>query len=70
MGLDGFLSLGGHLLAPFLFHEVTSLHPPSFQKNDFSTCFTYLSAWGKAPIKMMVFVQVQTVVLVLVIRQQ
>ena len=23
MGLDDFLSLGGHLLVPFLFHEVT-----------------------------------------------
>ena len=34
MGLDDFLSLGGHLLAPFLFHEMTSLHPPSFQRND------------------------------------
>ena len=25
----------------FLFHEVTSLHPPSFHRNDFSTCNTY-----------------------------
>ena len=33
-----FLSLGGHLLVRFLFHEMTSLHPPSFQRNDFSTC--------------------------------
>ena len=41
MGLDDFLSLGGHLLVPFLFHEVTSLHPPSFQRNDFSTCYNY-----------------------------
>ena len=38
-------------LFPF-FHEVTSLHPPSFQRNDFSTCFTYFFIWGKAPIKM------------------
>ena len=22
----------------FLFHEVTSIHPPSFHRNDFSTC--------------------------------
>ena len=22
----------------FFFHEVTSLHPPSFHRNDFSTC--------------------------------
>ena len=38
MGLDDFLSLGGHLLVPLLFHGTTSLHPPSFQRNDFSTC--------------------------------
>ena len=36
---DGVPSLGGHLLVPFLFHEVTSLHPLSFQRNDFSTCY-------------------------------
>ena len=29
-----------HLLVPLLFHEVTSLHPLSFQRNDFSTCNT------------------------------
>ena len=28
----------GHPLVPLLFHEVTSLHPPSFQRNDNSTC--------------------------------
>ena len=27
-----------HLLVPLLFHAVTSLHPPSFHRNDFSTC--------------------------------
>ena len=27
----------------FLFHEVTSLHPPSFHRNDFSTCSTHFS---------------------------
>ena len=32
MGLNDFLSLGA------LFHEVTSLHPPSFHRNDFSPC--------------------------------
>ena len=37
-GLDYFLSLGGHLLVPFLFHEMTSLYPLSFQRNDSSTC--------------------------------
>ena len=31
-----------HLLVSLLFHELTSLHPPSFQRNDFSTCtFSY-----------------------------
>ena len=39
--IDDFLSQSRHLLVPFLFHEVTSLHPPSFQRNDFSTCSTY-----------------------------
>ena len=37
MGLDGFLSLDGDLFVPFLFHEVTSLHPLNF-RNDSSTC--------------------------------
>ena len=37
MGLDDFLSLDGYFLVP-PFHEVTSLHPLSFQRNDFSTC--------------------------------
>ena len=33
-----FLSWCMHLLVPFLFHALTSLHPPSFHRNDFSTC--------------------------------
>ena len=36
--INDFLSRSRHLLVPLLFHEVTSLHPPSFQRNDFSTC--------------------------------
>ena len=36
--INDFLSRCRHLLVPLLFHEVTSLHPPSFQRNDFSTC--------------------------------
>ena len=36
--INDFLSWSRHLLVPLLFHEVTSLHPPSFQRNDFSTC--------------------------------
>ena len=27
-----------HLLVHWLFHDLTSLHPPSFHRNDFSTC--------------------------------
>ena len=39
-----------HLLVPFLFHDLTSLHPPSFHRNDFSTCSThFLMIWGRAP---------------------
>ena len=36
--INDFLSRSRHPLVPLLFHEVTSLHPPSFQRNDFSTC--------------------------------
>ena len=51
--INDFLSLSRHLLIPLLFHELTSLHPPSFQENDFCTCSTYFSfIWGKAPVKM------------------
>ena len=35
--INDFLSRSRYLV-PLLFHEVTSLHPPSFQRNDFSTC--------------------------------
>ena len=50
--INDFLSRSRHLLVPLLFPEVTSLHPPSFQRNDFSTCSTYFFNCGKAPIKM------------------
>ena len=46
--INDFLSRSRHLLVPLLFHEVTSLHPPSFQRNYFSTCSTYFFIWGKA----------------------
>ena len=36
--MNDFLSWCMHLLVPFLFHDWTSLHPPSFHRNDFSTC--------------------------------
>ena len=35
--MSDFVSWCRHLVA-FLFHEVTALHPPSFHRNDFSTC--------------------------------
>ena len=35
IGLDDFMSVGGHLLVPFLFHEVTSLHPLHFREMIF-----------------------------------
>ena len=38
--MSDFVSWCRHLLVPFFFHEVTSLHPPSF---DFSTCSTHFS---------------------------
>ena len=50
--INDFLSWSRHLLVPLLFHEVASLHPSSFQRNDFSTCFTYFLICDKAPIKM------------------
>ena len=28
-----------HVLVPFLFHDVTPLHPLSFHRNDISTCY-------------------------------
>ena len=33
-----------HLLVSFLFHALTSLHPPSFHRNDFSTCIPTISS--------------------------
>ena len=52
--INDFLSRSRRLLVPLLFHELTSLHPPSFQRNDFSTCSTYFlgGEGGIAPIKM------------------
>ena len=42
-----------HLLVPFHFHDVTSLHPPSFHRNDFSTLL--FSLLGQSPIKNVTF---------------
>ena len=41
--MNEFVSWCRHLLVSFLFHALTSLHPPSFHKNDFSTCSTHFS---------------------------
>ena len=41
--MNEFLFWCRYPLIPLLFHDVTSLHHPSFQRNDFSTCSTYLS---------------------------
>ena len=43
--INDFLCRSRHLLVPLLFHDVTSLHPSSFQRNDFSTCSTYFFNW-------------------------
>ena len=49
--MNDFLSWCMHLLGLFLFHDLTSLHLPSFHRNDFSTCSIHFSLWGKAPLK-------------------
>ena len=36
--MNEFVSWCRHLLVSFLFHALTSLHPPLFHRNDFSTC--------------------------------
>ena len=44
MGLWMSLCLGvGIFLFPFFFMPLTSLHSPSFHRNDFSTCSTHFS---------------------------
>ena len=37
--MNEFVSWCRHLLVSFLFHALTSLHPPSFYRNDFSTLY-------------------------------
>ena len=41
--MNKFVSWCRHLLVSFLFHALTSLYPPSFHRNDFSTCSTHFS---------------------------
>ena len=38
--MNEFVSWCRHLLVSFLFRALTSLQPPSFHRNDFSTCYT------------------------------
>ena len=47
--MNEFVSWCRHLLVPFLFHDLTSLLPPSFQRNDFSTCKIQVETegWGR-----------------------
>ena len=47
------------LLVAFPFHDLTSLLPPSFQKNDFSTCSTHYFYFGAKPSKTNGFVLVR-----------
>ena len=47
--INDFLSRSRHFLVPLLFHEMTPLHPPSFKRNDFSTCSTYFFLFGAKP---------------------
>ena len=50
--MNEFVSWCRHLLVSFLFHALTSLHPPSFHRNDFSTCSTHFSfILGQSPNK-------------------
>ena len=48
--MNEFVSWCRHLLVPFLFHALTSLHHPSFHRNDFSTC-SILFILGQSPNK-------------------
>ena len=41
--MNEFVSWCRHLLVSFLFHALTSLHPPSFHRNDISTCYLGLN---------------------------
>ena len=43
--MNEFVSWCRHLLVSFLFHALTSLHPPSFHTNDFSTLYIRAVNW-------------------------
>ena len=46
--MSDFMSCCRHLLVPSFFHEVTSLHPPSFHRNDF---IPHIFLLGQSPNK-------------------
>ena len=56
--MNYFLSWCRPLLVAFLFHAVTSLLPPSFQRNDFPLVPLIFLILGQAPSKMWCFVLV------------
>ena len=45
--INEFLFWCRHPLVPLLFHEVTSLHPLSFQRNDFPLVPHIFQFWAK-----------------------
>ena len=47
--MNDFLSWCMHLLVLFIIHTVTSLHPPSFYRNDFSTVPLFILDFGPKP---------------------
>ena len=49
--MNEFVSWCRHLLVSFLFHALTSLHPPSFDRNDFSTCILIVGCESDTIVK-------------------
>ena len=48
--MNEFVSWCRHLLVSFLFHALTSLHPPSFHRNDFFHLFhSFFIYFGASP---------------------
>ena len=55
--MNDFVPWCRYLLVSFLFHAVTSLHPPSFHRNNFSTCSTNFLL-GLSPAKIICCVDI------------
>ena len=47
--MNEFVSWCRHLLVSFLFHALTSLHPPSFHRNDFHLFHSFFIHFGAKP---------------------